>query len=176
MNTRNSVGVASAWEPGISVLNAWVNPVVRETQAVVALNLQTINQFNGEALKVLSAVSSARNPAEWPAIQWNAANGFVALCAAYSNELAQVASRLNEAFQEVGQTQAKKNDIQVRAMVGAFQSRTQAAASAMTSAVATALSSSAPTPEVLAQQHTDNAIARAARRDADARPHKAVVD
>jgi hypothetical protein len=150
--------------------------VVRETQAVIALNLQTINQFNGEALKALSAIGSARHAADWPAIQWNAANGFIALCAAYGSELAQVTSRLNEAFQDVGQTQAKKNDIQVRAVVGALQSRTQAAASAMTSAMATALSATAPTPEALAQQHTDNAIARAARRDADARPPKAVVD
>lgn len=173
MNTRNSVGVISAWEPGISALHAWANPFVREVQSIVALNLQTISQLNGEALK--SMVGNARTLDAWAAVQWSAVNNGVSLFAEYGHELGRIVSQLNVALQEVGQTQAKKNDIQLRCAVDAFQSRTQAAASAMTSAVATALST-APTPEALAQQQTEEAIARAARTEADTRPHKAVVD
>ncbi|MBN3753101.1 Phasin protein [Paraburkholderia sp. Tr-20389] len=174
MNTRNSAGVISAWEPGISASYAWANPVVRETQAVVALNLHTINQLNGEALKAMSTLGSARSPADWPALQWSAANAVVTLLAGYGSELGSIVSRLNGALQEVGQTQSKMNDIQVRSFVDAFQSRTQAAASAVTSAVATALSN-APAPEALARQQTEDAIARASSA-AVTRPHKAVVD
>ena len=175
MNTRNSVGVISAWEPGMSALHAWANPFVREVQSIVALNLQTISQLNGEALKTMSMVSNARTPDAWAAIHRSAVNSGVSLFAEYGHELGRIVSRLNVALQEVGQTQAKKNDIHLRCAVDAFQSRTQAAASAMTSAVATALST-APTPEALAQQQTNEAIARAARTEADTRPHKAVVD
>ncbi|HWT38059.1 MAG TPA: Phasin protein [Paraburkholderia sp.] len=174
MNTRYSPGVISAWEPGIFALYAWANPVVREAQSVAALNLHTINQLNGEMLKTMSMLGSARNPADWPAIQLSGANGIATLLAGYGNELGCIVSRLNGALQEVGQSQAKKNDIHVRSVVDAFQSRTQAAASAVTSAVATALST-APTPEALARQQTDDAIARAASA-AGTRPHKAVVD
>lgn len=175
MNTRNSVGVISAWEPGISALHAWANPFVREGQSVVALNLHLVSQLNGEALKTMSMIRSAQRPDEWAAIQWNALNTGMSLCADYGQELGRIVSQLNAALQEVGQTQAKKNDIQLRCAVDAIQSRTQAAASAMTSAVATALST-APTPEALAQQQTEEAIARAANPQAATRPHKAVVD
>jgi len=175
MNTRNSVGVISAWEPGMSALHAWANPFVREVQSIVALNLQTISQLNGEALKTMSMVSNARTLDAWAAIQWSAVNNGMSLFADYGQELGRIVSQLNVALQEVGQTQAKKNDILLRCAVDAFQSRTQAAASAMTSAVATALST-APTPEALAQQQAEEAIARAARTEADTRPHKAVVD
>jgi hypothetical protein len=174
MNTRNSAGVISAWEPGISALYAWANPVVREAQSVAVLNLHTINQLNGEVLKTVSMLSNARNPADWPAIQWNAANGIATFFAGYGKELSRIVSRLNGALQEVGQTQAKTNDIHVRSVVDAFQSRTQAAASAVTSAVATALSA-APSSEALARQQTEDAIARAASAT-DTRPHRAVVD
>jgi hypothetical protein len=155
-------------------LYAWANPVVREGQSVAALNLHTINQLNGEMLKTMSMLGNARSPVEWTAIQWNAANGLASLMAGYGNELRGIVARLNGALQEVGQTQAKKNDIHVRSVVDAFHSRTQAAASAVTSAVATALSI-APTPEALARQQTEDAIARAASA-ADTRPHKAVVE
>ncbi len=174
MNTRNSAGVISAWEPGISALYAWANPVVREAQSVAVLNLHMINQLNGEMLKTMSMLGSARNPVEWPAIQWTAANGIATLVAGYGNELGCIVSRLNGALQEVGQTQAKKNDIHVRSVVDAMKSRTHAAASAVTSAVATALST-APASEALARQQTEDAIARAASA-AGTRPHKAVVD
>ncbi|CAN7775657.1 phasin family protein [Paraburkholderia sp. SIMBA_054] len=175
MNTRNSVGVISAWEPGMSALHAWANPFVREVQSIVALNLQTISQLNGEALKTMSMVSNARTLDAWTAIQWSAVSNGMSLFAGYGQELGRIVSQLNVALQEVGQTQAKKNDIHLRCAVDAFQSRTQAAASAMTSAVATALST-APTPEALAQQQAEEAIARAARTEADTPPHKAVVD
>ena len=174
MNTRNSVGVMSAWEPGISALHAWAIPAVREVQSIAALNLQMISQFNGEALKTLSTFSSARSVTELSAIQWDAANQFVTLCAEYGQQFGQIVARMNVALQEVGQTQAKTNDLHLRSVVDTFQSRTQAAASAVTSAVATALST-APTPEALARQQTDDAIARAASA-AGTRPHKAVVD
>jgi hypothetical protein len=174
MNTRNSAGVISAWEPGISALYAWANPVVREVQSVAALNLHTFSQLNGEVLKTMSMLSNARSPSAISAVQWGAANHVITLIAGYGSELNCIVSRLNVALQEVGQTQAKKNDIHVRSVVDAFQSRTQAAASAVTSAVATALSS-APSPEALARQQTEDAIARAASA-ADTRPHKAVVD
>ncbi|ACC75584.1 phasin family protein [Paraburkholderia phymatum] len=174
MNTRNSAGVISAWEPGISALHAWANPVVRETQSITVLNLHTINQLNGEVLKTMSTLGSARSLADWPALQWTAAAGLVTLLARYGDELGSIVARLNGALQEVGQTQAKKNDIQVRSVVDALRSRTQATASAVTSALATALST-APTPEALARQETDEAIARAASA-AVTRPHKAVVD
>lgn len=176
MNTRNSVGVISAWEPGISALHAWASPFAREVQSVVALNLQTISQLNGEALKTMSMVSNARTLDAWATIQWNAVNSGMSLFADYGQELGRIVSQINVALQEVGQTQAKKNDIQLRCAVDAFQSRTQAAASAMTSAVATALATAPTTPEALAQQQTEEAIARAARTEADTRPHKAVVD
>ncbi|MBN3759617.1 phasin family protein [Burkholderia sp. Ac-20365] len=172
MNTRNSVGVISAWEPGISALHAWAIPAVREVQSIAALNLQMISQFNGEALKTLSTISSARSVTELSAIHCDAARQFTTLCAQYGEEFGRIVSRMNVALQEVGQTQAKTNDIHLRAVVDTFQSRTQAAASAVTSAVATALGA-ASTPEALAQQQTEDAIARAS---ADTRPHKAVVD
>ncbi|WP_109479796.1 phasin family protein [Paraburkholderia sp. C35] len=169
MNTRNSVGVISAWEPGISALHAWAIPAVREAQSIAALNLQMISQFNGEALKALSTIGSARSVTDVFAIQSDAANQFVALCAAYGQQFGQIVSRMNVALQEVGQTQAKTNDLHLRSVVDTFQSRTQAAASAVTSAVATALGA-ASTPEALAQQQTEDAIAHAAR------PGTAVVD
>ena len=174
MNTGNSAGVISAWEPGINGFYAWANPVVREAQSVAALNLHTINQLNGDVLKTISMLGNTRTAVEWMAIQWNAANSAATLMAGYGNELRGIVARLNEALQEVGQAQAKKNDIHVRSVVDAFHSRTQAAASAVTSAVATVLSTAA-TPEALARQQTDDAIARAASA-AQTRSLKAVID
>ena len=177
MNTRSSVGVMSAWESGISALSAWANPVVREVQSVAELNLHLINRLNGEALKTLSTISRTRSLAELPAVQWSAASDVVRLFADYGSELGRIVSRINETLQDVAHAQAEKNEVLVRSVMDACQSRTNAATAAVTSAFETALSAE-PNAEALAQQETEQAIAvaRAARPAAGTRSRKAVVE
>ncbi|SEJ97473.1 Phasin protein [Paraburkholderia diazotrophica] len=172
MSIRNSEGVISAWESGISALNAWANPVVQELQPVAELNLRTISAVNVEALKSLSTIGSTRT-----AIQWNTASELVRLFADYGTELGRIVSRLNDRLQDVAHAQAEKNEVLARSIMEAFQCRANAASAPLTSVFQTMLSP-APDPETAARQETEQAIAaaRADRLVSTARTRKAVVD
>ncbi|MPW20519.1 Phasin protein [Paraburkholderia sp. CNPSo 3157] len=172
MSIRNSEGVISAWESGISALNAWANPVVQELQSVAELNLRTISAANNEVLKSLSTIGSTRT-----AFQWNTASELVRLFADYSTELGRIVSRLNGSLQDVAHAQAGKNEVLARSIVEAFQCRANAASVPLTSVFQTMLSA-APNSEAAARQETEQAIAaaRADRPVPTSRPRKAVVD
>jgi hypothetical protein len=171
MSIRNSEGVISAWESGISALNAWANPVVQELQSVAELNLRTFSAVNDEALKSLSTIGNSHT-----AVQWNAGE-LVRLFADYSTELSRIFSRLNERLQDVAHAQAEKNEVLARFIMETFQCRANAASAPLTSVFQTMLYA-VPNPEAAARQETEQAIA-AARADSPvptARTRKAVVD
>ncbi|SIT51915.1 Phasin protein [Paraburkholderia piptadeniae] len=172
MSIRNSEGVISAWESGISALNAWANPVVQELQSIAELNLRTVSAANDAALKGLGTIGNTRTT-----IQSNTASELVRLFADYSTELGSIVSRLNERLQDVAHAQAEKNEVLARSVMEMFQCRANAASAPLTSVFQTMLSA-VPNIEAAARQETEQAIA-AARADSPAptvRARKAVVD
>jgi hypothetical protein len=171
MNVRNSEGVISAWESGITALYAWAIPVAQELQSVAELNLRTLGALNDEVLKSISRIGAS---ARLPEAQWSApgaSDDLVRLFAGYSSELGHIASRLNDELQDVARAHAGKNAILARSVMDAFQCRTQAAVASLNSAVGTVLAV-APNPDTLAREEAEQAIA-AARAD---RSRQAAVD
>jgi hypothetical protein len=174
MNVRNSEGVISAWESGITALYAWAIPVAQELQSIAELNLRTIGSLNDEMLKGMNQVGNVGNPAGLPAVPCNGADGLVRLLADYSSELGHIVSRLNSELQDVARAQAEKNNILARSLMDTFQGRTSAAVASLNSAVGTVFAV-VPNPETVAREETQQVIA-AARADRADRARKAAVD
>lgn len=160
MNIRNSEGVISAWETGVSVLYAWVNPVAQGMQALVELNLRTCSAMYGEAFKTLGASVRTCDSASSPGAQSNVAAGLTGLFSVYGNELAGIASQFNDALQNAARAQAEKSEILMRSFAEATHSQVNEASAAALSALQVALSK-APTLESIARQAADDAIAAA---------------
>jgi hypothetical protein len=160
MNVRNSEGVISAWESGITALHAWAVPVAQQWQSIAELNLRTIGALNDEVLKSMNTIGNPRS-----------ADGLIGLFAGYHHQLGEIVSRLNDALQDVAHAQAEKNTLLARSLMEAFQCRTGAALASVNEAVGTVLAV-APDRETLARQETEQAIA-VARTE---RPRKAAVD
>lgn len=160
MNIRNSEGVISAWETGVSAFYAWANPIAQSMQALAELNLRTCGAMYGEAWKTVGESVRTCDSASSHAQRSNVGADLSGLFTMYGNELARIAAQLNDALQNATRTQAEKNENLMRCVAESTHSQANAASAAVLSALETALSP-APTPESIARQAADDAIATA---------------
>jgi len=171
MNVRNSEGVISAWESGITALYAWAIPVAQEMQSIAELNLRTAGSLNDEMLKSLNKIGNVGNPAGLREAPCSGADSLIRLFAEYTGELSHIVSRLNDELQDVARAQAEKNNTLAHSLMTTYQGRTSAAVASLNSAFGTVFAV-APNLETTAREATEQAIA-AARTD---RTRKAAVD